>query len=119
MACPVVSLGRIWLGVGDQSSGSREEMKMWPDGWEWALSALLEGSGSSEFLSLELYPWSFSPSYHFFAKISIFVFKDGLTYQTFYDLKSLSVWLLLLNGPKCFFVLGGANLAIHREAVSL
>lgn len=34
MSYPAVGLGRISVGAGNESSGSREEMKMWPDGWE-------------------------------------------------------------------------------------
>lgn len=34
MSYPAVGPGRISVGAGNESSGSREEMKMWPDGWE-------------------------------------------------------------------------------------
>lgn len=115
MSQPVAGLGRIQLGINDQSSGSREEMEMWPDCWEFALSILLEDSGSSESLSLDPHPQS--PPHP--SKFLFLYLKTLFTNQTLGDLKPFSVWLLLLNGPKSFFVLGRANLAIHREAISL
>lgn len=80
MSYPAVGLGRISLGSSNEFSGSREEMKMWPDGWEWALNVLLEGSGL-RISQPGVYPWSFSPSSHFFAKISLSVFKDGFNWS--------------------------------------
>lgn len=94
-------------------------MKMWPENWECPQRILLEGSGSSESLSLKPHSWSHPHPYVVSDKISIPISKNVFTNQTLYDLKSFSVWLLLLNGPKSFFVLGRANLAIHREAISL
>lgn len=94
-------------------------MKTWPEIWECPLSLLLEGSGSSESLSLKPLSWSPPHPYVVSDKIPPLYLKRYLLNQTLYDLKSFSVWLLLLNGPKSFFVLGRANLAIHREAISL
>ena len=69
-------------------------------------------------------PGVFTPEVFHLPPISLLKFpslylKMDLTGQILNVLKSVSVWLLLLNGPKCFIALGGANLAIHREAVSL
>lgn len=79
-------------------------MKMWPDCWEYALSILLEDSGSSESASLDPQPQSPPHSYNS-NKISIPISKDVFTNQTLDDLKSFGVWLLLLNGPKSFLCL--------------
>lgn len=64
-------------------------------------------------------PLKFSTSFIMSVKMPILLSKDVLTNRIPHDLKSFSVWLLLLNGPKCFCTLAGANLAIHREAISL
>lgn len=78
---------------------------MRPVNWECPLSILLEGSGSSESLSLKPHSWRPPHPYGVSDKISILISEDLFTNQTLYDLKSFSVWLLLLNGPKNFFVL--------------